>query len=81
MNRAYDSGLYKAASALGLSPEAAELVGLGLLGAIPTHHLLSHALGYEEDPAVAGPVDASLDLLGLGTLAIPALEHLRQHGA
>ena len=81
MNRAYDAGLVKAASILGMSPETAELVGLGVLGAIPAHHLVSHLTGTEGDPEVAGPTDAALDILGLGTLALPALAHLRQHGA
>ncbi len=81
MNRAYDSGLYKAASVLGMSPETAELVGLGVLGAIPAHQLISHLRGVDEDEEAAGPTDAALDILGLGTLALPALAHLRQHGA
>ncbi len=81
MNRAYDAGMSKAASALGLDPHAAELLGLGILGAIPAHHLISHMRGVEEDPEVAGPTDAAIDLVGLGALALPALAAVSGHGA
>lgn len=81
MNRAYAHGMAKAASLLGMNPTAAELLGLGALGTIPIRKLVSHLRGVEEDPAIAEPVDAALDLVGLSTLALPALAHLRGKGA
>ena len=81
MRTAYDAGMAKAASVMGIDPHMAELVGLGILGAIPAHHLISHMRGVEEDPEVAGPTDAALDLVGLGALALPTLAEISRHGA
>jgi hypothetical protein len=77
MRTAYDAGVVKAASDMGMNDHIAELVGLGILAVPPARHMISRALGHDEDEGHIGPmVDAGLELTGLGVLAAPSLRHL-----